>query len=486
MSNLIKIDLSRDKLTATIKVTGIDPITRDDILGALKDSGVVYGVFEDVVDIATSGNIDDFMVIARGDPPVVGKNGWVEILWNTKDPEYHPDAEKTVDFRETSNLISVNEGALLAQIHPPQEGMPGKSVTGEVISPPQPKNAMIMPGKGVRLDNSGDKVYAANQGRPVAKLVGPNAAISVEPTFTVTGDVCLKTGNIRFKGDVIVTGSVSETMKLEASGNVTINGIVTGAHVYSGKDMVIQRNIISCEVAAGIGAMESGKIRYLVQDLHDDITKLLQAIDQLKSQSPELGKIPYTQLVNSLLENRYRNIKGNTKQFLLAKSFNLPFEVEEAVEAIKIITTMHYTPEDMRRIMGALLKALEVMGSQEVEKAKIQVGSSSASTIKCSGDVVVLKGCVNTTIYAGGNVKIKGHFKGGEIYCEGNAELEDLGSTLGAPPLVRIKPKGFVRITSTHPGSVIQIGSTRLNVTQELARSTFRLNSNDEIDIIPT
>ncbi|MCL4442445.1 MAG: FapA family protein [Firmicutes bacterium] len=486
MSNSIKIDLSRDKLTATIKVTGVDPITRDDILGALRSSGVVYGVFEDVVDIATSGNIDDFMIIARGNPPVEGKNGWVEILWKTEDREDHPDTEKTVDFRETSNLISVNEGALLAQMHPPQEGIPGKSVTGEVISPTQPKSALIVPGKGVKLDNSGDKVYAVNQGRPVAKFVGPNVSISVEPSFTVSGDVCLKTGNIRFKGDVIVTGSVNETMKLEASGNVTINGIITGAHVSCGKNLVIQRNIISSDVSAGIGAMESGKIRYLVQDLHDDMSKLLQAIEQLKRQSPDLGKLPYTQLVNSLLENRFRNIKGNTKQFLLARSFNLPFEVEEAVEAIKIITSMHFTPEDLHKIMEALLKALAVMGSHEAEKAKIQMGSASASTIKCSGDVVVLKGCVNTTIYASGNVKIKGHFKGGEIYCEGNAELDELGSTLGAPPLVRIKSKGFVRVSTTLPGSVIQIGSTRLNVTQELARSTFRLNSNDEIDIIPT
>lgn len=486
MSNSLKIDLSRDKLTATIKVTGMDPITRDDILGALKNSGIVYGVFEDVVDIATSGSIDDYLIIAKGDPPVGGKNGWVEILWKATNPEDQLDAEKTVDFRETSNLISVNEGVLLAQVHPPQEGKPGKMVTGEEISPPQPKVATIMAGKGVRLDNNGAMAYSANQGRPVAKVVGPNVVISVEPSFTVTGDVCLKTGNIRFKGDVAVTGSVSETMKLEASGNVTINGIVTGAHVYSGKDLIIQKNIISCEVAAGIGAMESGKIRYMVQDLHDDISKLLQAIEQLKSQSPELSKLPYTQLVNSLLENRFRNIKGNTKQFLLSKSFNLPFEVEEAAEAIKIITTMHFTPEDLKRVTEILLKALVVMDSHVVEKAKIRVGSASASTIKCSGDVLVLKGCVNTTIYAGGNVIIKGHFKGGEIYSEGSAELDELGSTLGAPPLVRIKPKGFVRIRSTHPGSVIQIGSTRLNVTQELARSTFRLNSNDEIDIIPS
>jgi hypothetical protein len=275
-------------------------------------------------------------------------------------------------------------------------------------------------------------------------------------------------------------------MRLEASGNITINGIVTGAIVSSGKNLVIQKNVISSEVLAGIGAMETGKIGYLVKDLHEDINKLLLAIDQLKSQFQDIEKFPFNQLVNSLLESRFRNIKGNAKQFLATRNFNLPSEVEEAMEAVKAITSMHFSPEDMHRISVSMQKAVTAMESDVDTKAMIQVGSASAAIIKCSGDVFILKGCVNTTIYAGGNVRIRGHFKGGEVYSEGNVELDELGSNLGAPPLVRIKSKGFVRIKTTLPGSVIQIGSTRLNVSQELARSTFKLNSNEEIDIIPT
>ncbi|MFZ5643187.1 MAG: DUF342 domain-containing protein [Bacillota bacterium] len=485
MPSTIKVDISRDKLTAIIKVLGEEHFTREDILNALRESGVVYGIFEDVVEIASSGAVDDFMVVAKGDPPVEGKHGWIEILWDKNESNSVRDVERTVDYRETSNLVSVNEGVLLAQRHPPQEGKPGKAVTGDAIMPPQVKTAKIMAGKGVKLDADGNRIFSSTQGRPVAKIAGPNVVISVEPSYTITGDVSMKTGNIRFKGDVVVTGNVNETMKLEASGNVTINGIVTGAHVSAGKSLVVQKNIISCEVSAGMGSVECGKIRYLVQDIYDDLGKLIMAIEQLKKQSPDIEKLPFSQVVNSLMENRFRNIRVNARQFITVKDFNLPFEVEEAVESVKIITSMHFNPGDFSKMMNALLKALSAMDSDEGKNAMIQVGSASASTIKCSGQVMVLKGCVNTIVYAGGNVKIGGHFKGGEVYGEGNVELHELGSNLGAPPLVRVKPKSFVRVNNAHPGSIIQIGSNRVNVSQELVRSTFRLNSNGEIDIIP-
>ncbi|MHB8158288.1 MAG: DUF342 domain-containing protein, partial [Desulfocucumaceae bacterium] len=286
MSNLIKIEVSRDKMTATIKVEESDqPLTREDIISALKNSGIVYGIFEDVVEISSTSTFEDAMIIAKGDPPVQGKHGWVEILWKEKEEVGKVSDPDRIDFRETSDLISVNEGTLLAQRHPPQEGTSGKAVTGEEAKPAQLKTSRLMAGKGAKLDDQGDRVFSTTQGRPVAKMAGPSASISVEPVYTITGDVCLKTGNIRFKGDVIVNGSVTETMKLEASGSVTVSGIITGAHVSCGKNLIVQKNIISSNVFAGIGAVECGKIRYLIQDVYDDLGKLLQVIEQLKGQS---------------------------------------------------------------------------------------------------------------------------------------------------------------------------------------------------------
>ncbi|MFZ5633429.1 MAG: DUF342 domain-containing protein [Bacillota bacterium] len=477
MPDYIKIDVSRDKLTATIRILSVEQTTRDEIVQALKNSGVVYGIFEDVVDLCASARPSEVMIIAKGDPPVPGKNGWVEILWEKKEESAVDIDSVTVDYRETSKLISVNEGTLLAQRFPPQNGEAGKAVTGEVVLPPQPKEARIVAGKGVKLDTTEDRAYSTIQGRPVAKVAGNTVLISVEPSYTVAGDVCMKTGNIRFKGDVIVTGNVTETMTLEASGNVKVGGIVTGARVLCGESLLVQKNVISSDITAGIGIVECGKIKYLIQDIYADLTNLVQMMEQLRGKMSNVEKLSFSVVVNSLIENRFKNLRANAKQLVTTKTFNLPFEVADAVESVKILTGLQFNQEDFKEMMHNLSKAVDIMNSQESQKTRVTVNSAHGSTIKCSGEVVVTgKGCVNTTIYAGGDVKITGPFKGGEIFSEGNVEIDELGSNLGAPPLVRVKSKNTVKVNKTLPGSIIQIGSSRINITRELSAARYRLS----------
>jgi uncharacterized protein (DUF342 family) len=480
VADLIKIDIPKGKLTASIRILSLEPPSREDILKALTDSKVVYGILDDVVDICSLKKTNEAMIVARGDPPIPGKDGWVEIFWDkTKEQSKDFDDEKIIDFRETSKIISVNEGTLLAQRHPPQEGLPGRAVTGQEIMPPKPKEARLTAGRGVKLDDEGDMAYSAIQGRPVLKKSGGIIHIvSVEPSYTVSGDVNIKTGNIRFKGDVTVTGNITETMTVEASGSVKVGGIITGANVFCGENLVVQKNIISSSITAGIGNVECGKIKYLMQDLYTDLTGLVQLLEQLKGKLANLDKIPFSQVVNSIIENRFKNIRIYAKQLVNTATFNLPFEVAEAVDSVKKIIGVQFTVDDFKDMMQNLARALEIMGYQETQGSKVVANSTFASSIKCSGEVIITgKGCVNTTIFAGGNVKITGPFKGGEIYSEGNVEIDELGSNLGAPPLVRVKKNNHVKIGKTLAGSVIQVGSSRIHITKELSEARYKLNS---------
>jgi len=487
MRNNIRIDLSRDKLRATIRITGDDWPSKADIYKALEASKVTHGILEDVVELCAMTRPKDVKLIAKGDPPVPGKDGWVEIMWKKQDTQQtEVEDGSTVDFRETSKIVSVNEGALLAQVFPPEKGEPGKAVTGQPVLPPKAKEFRIVAGRGVKLDSTGTKAYSTIQGMPVAKKISGALILVVEPSYTQVGDVNMKTGNIRFKGDVTVTGNITETMTVEASGNIKVNGIITGASVFCGESVIVQKNIIASEVTAGIGAVECGKLKYLIQDIYADLTELVKVMEKLREQSPNLEKIPFAQVINSLIENRYKNIRVNTKQLVAtAKTFNLPYQVEEAVGAVGKFTTGLYTPQDFKDMMFYLSQSVEIMNNSEAKNSRVVASAVSASTINCSGEVVVTsKGCVNTTIYAGGNVKITGQFKGGEIYSEGNVEIDELGSNLGASPLVRVKMKNRVKIGKAVPGSIIQVGSNRINITKELGTAIYKLNSEGDIEII--
>ncbi|MGQ9824880.1 MAG: hypothetical protein ACUVSK_07770, partial [Desulfotomaculales bacterium] len=87
-------------------------------------------------------------------------------------------------------------------------------------------------------------------------------------------------------------------------------------------------------------------------------------------------------------------------------------------------------------------------------------------------------------IYAGGNVVVKGSFKGGEIFCEGNAEIQELGSNLGAPPVVRVGPKSFIKVGGAFSGAVLQVGQRRVTLSQQMGSFRARLNKEGELDII--
>ncbi len=486
MSDNIRIDISKDKMLASIRMVSDETPTMEEVINKLKSAGITHGLIPEALQQCSVMQKGEPLVIAKGDPPTPGENGWVELLWDQKKGNCGVEEEETIDYRETSNLCSVNEGDLLAQKHPPTKGKPGRAVTGEYIMPPDPREAVITLGRGVRLSSDGNKVYSTIQGMPVAKKSAVGALIKVDHSYTVSGDVSMKTGNIRFKGDVVVSGNVTETMIVEASGNITVAGIVTGAKIMCGESLVVHKNIISSEIIAGMGAVECGKIKYIMEDLFNDLKNLIKTLEQMKDKLAAVDKLSFAQVVHGLIEKHFKNIKVNTKQLINIGTFNLPFEVVDALEAVKIIVGVSFDHKDFKDLMYHLDKAIKVMDLQEFEKASITAKAVHGSTINCSGEVHIIgKGCVNTDIYSVGNVKIVGPFKGGQIVSEGNVELDELGSGLGSPALVRVKSKNHIKAKNSKPGSVIQIGSNRLKITQELSAAKFVLNSNGEtIDIV--
>ncbi len=486
LDDKIKIDISRDKLTATLRVLGSEPPSLEEIGNKLKSSGIVHGIIPAALEKCTIVNLDEPVVIARGTPPVPGKNGWVELLWECNNEFSRLEDDEIVDYRETSKLCSVNEDDLLAEKYPPVPGEPGKAVTGELIMPPEPKKAVIVAGRGVRLSSDGNKAYSTIQGMPVAKRTGETVLLKVEHLYTVPGDVFLKTGNIRFKGDVLVTGNVTETMTVEASGNVRVYGIVTGAQIMCGDSLVVYKNIIGSKIIAGMGAVECTKIKYLMEDLLNDFKNLVELIEPMKDRLAAVDKLSFAQVIHGLIDMRFKNIKANVKQLITTPTFNLPYEVAEVIEAAKVVAGVSFNQHDINKLMHHLDNALTVIGIQDGKNSTVKANSIHGSTINCSGEVVVTgKGCVNSNIFAQGNVRINGPFKGGQIVSEGNVEIDELGSGLGSPAFVRVKPKNYIKVRKTNPGSIIQIGSLRLNVTKELSAAKFIMGLHGEsIDIV--
>ena len=71
----------------------------------------------------------------------------------------------------------------------------------------------------------------------------------VEPTYYVRGNVDFGVGNINYMGDVHITGDVRENFVIQATGNITIGGIVEGAVIEAGGDVSVGSGILGDDKA---------------------------------------------------------------------------------------------------------------------------------------------------------------------------------------------------------------------------------------------
>ncbi|MCL6476908.1 MAG: FapA family protein [Peptococcaceae bacterium] len=489
--SVIKISISRDKLTASIHVRGNpDYINIEDIYRELDEAGVKFGLKEHDINVFAASPSKTNVVIAEGVPPVPGKDGYMEILYDKKQSDSVCTEYDTVDYRETSTIISVEAGDQLVEVHPPVPGMEGIAVTGEAIEPPKPKEIKLQAGRGVVLNSEGNQAFAKVNGRPWIKEAGLTRIINCEPVYVHNGDVDIKTGNLRFKGDVKITGNICEAMEVQVSGNVEVQGLVTMARIISGEKIIVFGNVISSKLRAGVLFPGAKKLGFMISDVQTELQSLAQALEQLNSKKIiDFQVVEFSRVVLGLLDSRFKNLRPlikNIQVFIKDKTAELPEEVIIAINALNCFSGLRpLNQEVFSSVINQVERAIGMLFQNNGQSnAGVIIKSALSSVIQSAGNVTVSgQGCVNTNITAGGNVIINGSFKGGEILSEGNVEINELGSNLGVPPVVRVSSGGTVKVRRAYEGSVIQVGNRRITLTKEMESFKARLNKDGQMEL---
>ncbi|HCW03896.1 MAG TPA: DUF342 domain-containing protein, partial [Clostridium sp.] len=94
--------------------------------------------------------------------------------------------------------------------------------------------------------------------------------------------VNIKTGNIKFIGDVKILGAVAEGMTVESGGIVEIMKNVTNTNISAVGDITIKGNVLSSRISAGGDDVISLKRINDLEDFIQQITKLMEAVLQIK------------------------------------------------------------------------------------------------------------------------------------------------------------------------------------------------------------
>ena len=255
---LMTVDIADQEMKAFVILTPPGPggcdLSRETVLSFLRNNHVVFGVLDEALQ-----GIEDRPVyrtpvlVAEGAKPQNGRDA--EVIFNFETDKnklrLKEASDGRVNFKELGLIQNVVAGQPLARKTPPEQGQPGRTVTGKVIPARNGKDIPPPVGRNVHLGEDGITLIADLNGQ--VTFIGGN--INVEEILTVQGDVSLKTGNVMFLGTVIVYGNVEDNFSVKASGNIEIRGNVGKSEVIAEGDIVIHQGVN----AKGGGLVQAGK-----------------------------------------------------------------------------------------------------------------------------------------------------------------------------------------------------------------------------------
>lgn len=228
----IKVSITEDELEARISITaGVGSFpTLDEIIIAVRQAGVVYGINEALLErMAREKRPVEAELIAVGVPAEPGPDA--QLRWHVNvSSSLAPSqaAGNRVDFKKIQLFETVSENQLLVEKIPARRGLEGKTVTGKKIAA-FGVDCQLPVGRNVRLSEDGLSVLATQNG----SVFYDGSHLNVEKIYEVKGDVGYATGNIKFSGPVVIHGDVRSGFRVEARDSIVIAGNVEAASVYS-------------------------------------------------------------------------------------------------------------------------------------------------------------------------------------------------------------------------------------------------------------
>lgn len=212
-----------------------------DLYDILKTNGITAGIDESALKrIIERGLYGIETCVAMGALPIEGQDGQYKFNFNSnfsKEPKIRPDG--SVDYWSINVIETVVEGQVIAIYQPAVQGEDGYTVKNKPIPAKRAKEQQPLKGSGFNRSNDNLTYTAAIDG----KISNVNGRIMVLPVYEICGNVDLNTGNVDFRGDVLIHGNVSADAKVKATGTVTIDGVVEGGYVEAGKDVILRGGV---------------------------------------------------------------------------------------------------------------------------------------------------------------------------------------------------------------------------------------------------
>ncbi len=240
-----------NKLSAYLNISppanGGMPVTYRDLVNALDEAGIIFGIREDIVQrLAANPRYGKMEKVAEALMPIQGKDARLEYHFQaTRDRKPKELEDGSVDYKNLGISQNVRENDVLCTKIPAEPGIVGRDVTGQPLEAPLGKDLRMPAGKNTRISADGLCIFATIDGN--VDMV--KKTVVVMDVFEVKGDVGVETGNIDSICNVLVRGNVTKGYYVHTEGNVIIQGCIEGGEVIAGGNIFVEQGIIGMNTA---------------------------------------------------------------------------------------------------------------------------------------------------------------------------------------------------------------------------------------------
>ncbi len=407
-------------------------INKNEIIELLNKRNISYGVKHKYINeiINTKGDISGKYLIAEGKEAKVGSNA--KIIKNDKYKNLKDNMFNVID--------SIDKGEIICYKKEAKPGKSGINIFSEKIPSPSVKDIKLQGGKNVKLTEDGLKAIALIGGQPKIIRRRYTAKVKINKQYIIHGDVDKHTGNIKYDGDLLVKGDITDYFNVDVGNDLKVNGNIANSEVKNQGNLYVKNNIIASKLYIG---------NYLEKDTVNKLKKIIDYIDKLKKAVEEiLGEASKRQMnvnnfrtgrvIRLLIENKFKQLKplilntykSNDDKDKLNKYFKeiIPyFKNTTNLETESDETIIYEFGDDLREFLDTQLDNNGLLN--------IYAGYIQNSEIKIGGSVIIDRlGFYNSTINAKGSIianSKSGFIKGGDYEAEEIIYAQEAGSHLG-------------------------------------------------------
>lgn len=233
--------------TVSVGSACLDP---DEFVADMWRKGVRFGIDLAAVATAIRGGRCERVVVARAKEPAAGQDAFVkeesDALHQDNTPRRLEDGR--VDLGQFKNRFpQIKKGTLLLKKMPYKLGQPGRTVAGQLVLPPTPRDVDLasLAGEGTAIENLDgyEHIVAVMDGFLNLDNQTKRVAIT-EKIVNRDGVSARTTGNLVLTGDLYEEyGEVQEGRAVEGKGLI-FHANVFGKVLSSGGDIVLHKNLV--------------------------------------------------------------------------------------------------------------------------------------------------------------------------------------------------------------------------------------------------